>query len=852
MRLLLFISLLFISLSAWGQAKRAENLIEKEKYEQAFEILVSGMQKDSTDASLPFVLSELYLTSNWKQQNLDSAFYFAVNAIEKYNLLDEKSLDKHIKDGFGKTRLVELKEHIDHLSFERAKEGGKEESYQQFIDQHTDATDLDSAIFLRNEQAFLKASLINTRSSYKYFLDNYPNANDWREVDARYQKILYIEKTNSGKLKEYLSFIDSYPASPYYEDAVRKIYAIEAGKNTTEVLLGFVDNYPTTKVAQKAIGLLYHKHLESETATSFADKYPRLQISDSLKQIIAFQEETLIPTWGESFIQFIDLNQNVVIDSLESIEHLVGTTDFISAKKNGQQVLLNKLGQAFYKGKWQQANELGNGSIALLLNDKVIIVHKNGTHFTVGSHSQLLGPFIGFEKNDKWGLVSITGITIADAKYDSIWFKNGLIFLEQEEKISPNLPSAFYPALDGYSYKPGPFYEDYEWLGDSLLWVADNNKEGLLSNTLNFLVPFQKQQIDLAGKGWTITQKNKIQNPVFSSLTFSSFKENKQWQIGVSKDTLLVRYTYATTFSPDSAFLLGPSSIEMRWEDSTFVYLTDSIRLYKPKDGTIRPLLDQMNEAAFYERTIDKKLTLFNDTGHQLDLPSYEEISPLSDTYFLFKGKRTYDLYNKWGEKLLEDLDGAALVNDSTVSIFKDQKFGLYATKDSIYWEPAFEKKPVLLADSLWLISADDMFGVISSHNHEVVSPNYDAIEYWANGLLFLKKDLKWNIYDIKTNSFPETGIIKYHSLLNSIEPTIIYQKGVGTGIFGSENGIVLRPTYSSVSKKGTKAQSYYLADKYVEEALLHVLLYYDLSGKLLFKKVISDKLFEALFGERE
>ena len=479
MRVLLAICLLLITNLATGQARRAENLIEKEKYETAHELLVSGMEKDSTDAALPFVLSTLYLTQAWPQANLDSAYYFSVLAINKYDQLDEKSLDRQIKDGFGKTRLVELKEKIDHLAYERAKGGDKEEDYQQFMDQHADASDLDSAIYFRDKRAFQKASALNSRSSYKYFLDNYKKANDWQEADARYQKILYYEMTGSGKLKEYVNFIDSYPKSPNFEQSVNEIYLIRAGENSTETLLDFVDKYPTTHAAQKAIGLLYHKHLEKEPASSFADKYPRIQLSDSLRQVISYQNKTLIPVWNNDLIRFIDLHQNIVIDSLTSIEPFDGTTDFISGKKAGKQVLLGKSGQVFYTGIWNLLTNLGDGFIALTENNKSIIVNENGSHFETGTNPQLLGPYIQFESNGKYGLVSVTGKPVSSAKYDSIWFQNGLIFLKQEEKVSPNLPETFYPALDGNTYKTGAFYEDFEWLGDTLLWVAGNNKEGL-------------------------------------------------------------------------------------------------------------------------------------------------------------------------------------------------------------------------------------------------------------------------------------------------------------------------------------------------------------------------------------
>ena len=848
MRTWITLCLTLLTLTSLGQARRVENLIEKEKYENAYEVVLSGMEKDSTDAALPFVLSELYLTKTWTRANLDSAFYFAVLAIEKYDLLDEKNLDKHIRDGFGKTRLVELKEHIDHLAFERAKSGGKEEDYQQFLDRHADASDLDSAIYLRNEQAFMKASFENSLSSYKFFMDNYKDAKDWQEADARYQKILYNEITSSGKLKEYSFFAETYPNSPYYEDCVNKIYLIIAGENTTEVLINFVDNYPNTSAAQKAIGLLYHRHLEMEPASSFADKYPRLQISDSLKNVIAHQDQALIPVWNEDHIQFINLEQEVIIDSLTAIDPMLRNADYVSAQKGKDNLLIGQLGQKFYQGNWQKIEEMGCGFMAITGGSKTTVVHKNGSYFETGKNPQLIDPFISVTRNGKYGLVSVTGKDIAPAKYDSIWFQNGLIFMEQEKKVSPNLAKVFYPALDGNDYDLAPFYEEYEWLNDTLLWVAGNNKEGLFNNWMEPLVPFQKHRIDLAQKGWTITRKNTVQNPAFSEIAFSSFEENNTWQIGHSKDSLLVKYTYTVAFQPDSAFLLGPSSIEMRWGDSTFVYLTDTIRLYKPDKSTIRPLLDQRNEAALYELLEKKHKLIINRKGRELTLPEYSEIAPLNSSFFLLKKDKHYDLYNSSGEKLLEELDGAALINDSTISILKEQQFGLFRQMDSLYMSPQFEKKPSALTDTLWVISKNELYGVISSSSLEILPTIYEEIHYWTNGLMFLKKDLKWSIYDVKANNFPETGIIKYHSVEGGEDPSIIYQKGVGVGVFDSAQGIVLRPTYSSVLKKGTSSQSYYLADKHVEEASLHVLLYYASNGELLFQKVVSDTQYRALY----
>jgi len=179
---------ILISFSSWSQAKRALSLIEKEKYEMGFEILQNALTKDSLSADIPFVLSTLYLNEQWDKVNFDSSYYFALLALNNYDQLDEKQLDKHIKDGFSKSNLLSLKKDIDKKIFEIVKTKGNEQDYQQFISLHPNALELDSAIYLRNEQAFIKASKANTLNSYKLFIDKYPNANDWEGQIADIKK----------------------------------------------------------------------------------------------------------------------------------------------------------------------------------------------------------------------------------------------------------------------------------------------------------------------------------------------------------------------------------------------------------------------------------------------------------------------------------------------------------------------------------------------------------------------------------------------------------------------------------------------------------------------------------------
>ncbi|VAW27650.1 hypothetical protein MNBD_BACTEROID06-1504 [hydrothermal vent metagenome] len=852
MRIFLAGSILLFSVASFGQARRALSLIEKQKYETAFDLLSNVLAKDTTSASIPFVLAKLYLVQDWPQHQLDSAYYFSVRSLFKYDRLGEKDLNRHIKEGFGKTRLLTLKKHIDSLAFEVVKQRRTEIDYQKFIDSHTDAAELDSAIYLRNEQAYLTASSINTLVSYKRFLDKYPKAVDWDKADAKYQKILYKESTKSGRLNTYKTFVDSHPSSPYLKDAIRHIYDIEVGRNTVKSILDFVEQYPNSQASVKAVSLLYHKHLAQENAHSFADKYPKINIGDSLKQVIKNQEKTLLPVWRGSYFQMIDLTQKVIIDSLISVEEKTIDKDFLAVKTQRRYALVSKTGEPFYKSKSFSFVGEEQGFVFLIKKGKTIIVHKNGDVVSGGNKANLVEPFISYKSNGKWGLKSITNIDLLAPNYDSIWTENNLIFLSLKDKVSILTEETLYPALDGKIVDIETKFDEYEWLTDSLLWVESGGKEGLFSEQLEELAPLGKHQIDIAKKGWSIVKKGVVSIPAFSDQSLTQFNENDEWQIGYIKDSLIVKHHYNQLFSPTSASLLGSSAIIMHWADSGYMYLTDTLKFFKPTNYEVKPLLNQDTKVYYYEVIEGKKKRLMNSLGQKLNLPNYKKIIPLNKSFFQLETSKAKQLYTSSGELILDKIEGAALIDNSTISILKDQHFGLIQPYDSIYIEPIYSRKISALADSLWVVSDGNNYGVINSKSDTLLPFFYAEINYWINGLLFVKSDLKWNIYDLKISKFVESGIVSYSSITRKGSPKISFQKGVGIGVFDSEKGLVLKPTFTAINLEGTTEEPYYRAEKYVEEAGLHIMLYYDMAGKQLFQNILNEAAFSSLYGTSE
>ncbi|MFM7485659.1 MAG: hypothetical protein ACKO13_01935, partial [Cytophagales bacterium] len=66
-------------------------------------------------------------------------------------------------------------------------------------------------------------------------------------------------------------------------------------------------------------------------------------------------------------------------------------------------------------------------------------------------------------------------------------------------------------------------------------------------------------------------------------------------------------------------------------------------------------------------------------------------------------------------------------------------------------------------------------------------------------------------------------------------------------GVISSQFGIVIPVNFSMVTNIGSLEQPLYFTDKEVEEAGVHVVIYYDAAGKFIRKQVYEDEEFETI-----
>ena len=71
--------------------------------------------------------------------------------------------------------------------------------------------------------------------------------------------------------------------------------------------------------------------------------------------------------------------------------------------------------------------------------------------------------------------------------------------------------------------------------------------------------------------------------------------------------------------------------------------------------------------------------------------------------------------------------------------------------------------------------------------------------------------------------------------------------KGIGYGVWHPQAGLILNSTYDELSIKANGQEMAFITEKWVEEANLVVMLYYNRAGELFRKSVLSTEQYERL-----
>jgi len=144
-------------------------------------------------------------------------------------------------------------------------------------------------------------------------------------------------------------------------------------------------------------------------------------------------------------------------------------------------------------------------------------------------------------------------------------------------------------------------------------------------------------------------------------------------------------------------------------------------------------------------------------------------------------------------------------------------------------------------------VNEEGKYGIVTNSDSILIPTNYGEIKKLNDSIAILKNNFRWTFWGIK----------QAKSLLNNVQDYWVYDvagervykifKGIGYGIWTPESGSILSSTYGEITIVSKGDETVYIAEKWVEEADIVIMLYYDKFGKLFRKGVLSTAEYEDL-----
>lgn len=849
--ILLFLPSLLCAQS--GASKRAWKNYEDGDYERAGELAIKSLQRDSLDAMAWFLRARLAFTPDWPPVDIDHADAFWHRAV---NLLDSLPADDqsgYYEAGMTRDLIRALRQNIDSAAFTRAREAMTEEAFVEFLSGFPQARERDHAINYRDSLAFGSAVSLNTYQAYQTFMDTYPEATQVPEARARYEKLYFDIATEDGTLESYQQFLLDNPATPYRREAEFSIFSILTAANDLDGYLSFLEKYPKSQILPRLRNYLYHIYRDADSL----DRFPTRLYTDSLRNISGLTG-TWIPFLEEGLFGFMDQQGTVkVVPRFTEMN-----PDYLCEGLQSDVVLLpdgsirNRQMDLILEHKGDEVSELPMGLLRIRQGNRISLYHKTGYKLLENFQDiRVTGKLIAVYDGSAWGLATLTGQVILKPAYQSISFENDLYFLENADGWQVlTSGEIFFLAGNKISNIISPVYDEYFFYDDERLWLRAGEMESLVTKQLEPVIEPARQTIRVLPSVYVINREEETRILRHDLMQrYSTGDEvlaiNDRWLV-LRKEGGMGLFSFANfrlEAQSDSVRLLG-DNYAMTWFDGNRrLFTPDAEPQLLGSDARARLLQGDAREWILLEERRSRKV--INRNGQIIYEGQVDNVTPLTDSLLVLERYGRKELLTLRGEKPLQvRFDGIGTPEDDLIPLLSGQRFGAYDLRYDRFVRPISTKK-IRRYNENFYVAEMDQYGLIDQDSRMVVPFEFEQVRHWNDTASLVLRDGHWMFYHIGVRLLESTQIKSFQEVINTPDEheIIVFREGA-FGVLNSRYGEVIPATLDDILNIGRPDDPLYFTDKYVPEANLHVVVYFDRRGNILRKEAMEELAFEKVY----
>ncbi len=841
MRLLLFLVILLSGSGSYAQIapEKLSAIKDPSRWTKAGQSIRKAMAKDSLSPEPPYLLALFFFSPAHNTFHLDSADYYQRRSarLRMYRPATKKSIP-------DSGALIHLRVSIDSAAFARAKRLDTEAGYQSFITHYRRARQVPDAIDLRDEKGFSAATKSNTAKAFHAFLVKYPKSHRSKEARAKMDRLEFEEGTKDRKLASYQKFHKENPDNPHRPAAEKRIYEMMTAAGSPKALLKFVGDYPESRWSPRVRAILFSLQREGESVPGNQWK------SDSLRKEKDFSSGYWVPVIKSGRYGFInETGKEVVSPRFESIPEGYRCGEIADRYLVTSRGLLARNGKMIWTGKIKDYDDLGLGFIYLATDSGGFVIHESGFRInTVPADDAMViaNRLIGINQNDHWSLLTLTGVPLIENEFDDVAVLDSVVQLTKNKKKILSTPSRISRVALGAEFKEDLVLDETRKWGDQHYWVRNGVLEGVLDANLKFIIPLDRQVLLKTTFGFLTTKGGSQYIQGIKTLEGKGYKQvaelgswlrmkddgGRHWLFERKKSTLT---------EGDSVWFRGRVA---------FLQLADSIRACLPDGRKVAFSLDAPvklsvtpDSAAFMVLDDRKKKSVYDvKTGARLCSIEMDQVEPLSASLLLITKLGKKGLAKSDGKIVLApEYDAIVSNGEQTFSLLRDKKFGWFDSKTGSLMKPLYDRNVKPYNAKLWLAYRDNGYGFVMPDGKPLGSSSWEEVSLWSDSVAWVKKDGTWKLMDIATQNIKLDNVRSFKFISENMpEKLAIVQQDKAFGVVSSRRGVVVPIQYTDVINLGTRELPLYYSERFITEAGITVIVYFDHRGKTVRSQALE------------
>ncbi len=820
------------------------------KFHAARLMIEKALRKDSTRSEYWYALARWYATPQNPDFDVDSASRFLSMAKSGFIAAQPKERERFRKFSLDSARLAQLASDIDSLAFEEAKKVHTAGAYEHFVRHFPTARQQAEAYELEQEVSFLDALKTNTPESFHAFFLRYPKAARAREAQARYDRLLFQRATEGGTLAEYEQFSKDHPTSPFRPWADQKLFEAWTASGTPEVFDRFIQQHPSNHFWPRAVRILAFL---TDSLTHVGTPW-----ADSLAVLMRLQDEPWIPFRKNGFFGFMNTAGQERLPArfrgMEETYRCGDVTDIFLKTADG---LVDRYGRVVTDSV-ADVVDVGMGFVKVGKPGHYQLFHKSG-YWLLTDHVEEVKPifrqFLAVRQEGGWALMALNGRVLTHGWDDIASASSLLVFTRLGKKTVCRVDDVIGSRNNALSR--AMVFDEVKTVRSNRLLVMNGALEGLLDDSLRFVVPLERQVIALNPFGIIVRHEQRI------TLTeVSPTVDGKTWQRVHHRGKWLVLQNHEGTRLYDLVlhqFLPGLSD-SLRWEgDVPLVHRADSLLMAFSARQAVRlsateRIVFLRSDPVRYFYTVAKGRCTVHDftTGQRLFSMVADDIEYAGHGLFLVTVRKKKGLVTEAGRwRLPAEHDAIVRTREGYFSLLKNGKFGAFDPVSQALLPVRFDRNPQPLTAHTWLAYEAGFFGFVDRTGKPLGAFEYGEVVPLSPDRCWVKRQGQWQLLNLQTGMPLVDRIKRFQRLAAAKDETYwLIARDNYVGVAASRSGLLIPCSFTDIKNVGSSDQPVFFTEKYIEEADIFIVIYYDRQGSFLRKQVYEKDEYEQLYCE--